>query len=503
MWILKFGTSVIFVPDFNFLMKSIFVLPDEVLLQLYKRVSKYIFAVFFLLSIVTSYLCNNKVDGFICAILLFVLIQGGVWLSLKTKINLNIVTLPIAMLLMFFIDLYSNKEAPFYIFALILFVYINLFIPNKIVRLVYLILMQLDVIQMVYADMIPQDILRIVVSYFVAAFSMYLLVDYLRKVERDLAFRNQDLTDIFNCSPLPIMLLDLQGNIIMINESFLEMIGFTEIELKGKTLREVYYFESAKRASDLLRYFKAASDDNKTLHVEDEYKKRNGEVITFSADIKPLELHNDKYILFVGQDVTRELKLRKEIQRTHKLYRTMAANMPNSTVFMFDRQLRFMLVEGDDLNKAGSNKSKMVGKTLREAFETESANILEQYFKASLLGVESTIEIEQNGKHYVYYFLPVRAENNEIMSGIALSVNITELKQTKTEVGIKNSMIDAYAHKASHVVRRPIANLLGLADILMNTENTEEEKQTVIQFIYDSIKELDENLKEAAVELNK
>ncbi len=214
-------------------------------------------------------------------------------------------------------------------------------------------------------------------------------------------------------------------------------------------------------------------------------------------------LHQVKYILFVGQDVTKELRLKKEIQRTHKLYKTMAANIPNSAVYMFDRQLRFMLVEGGELHKDDFGKNNFAGKTLRESFSPDVANILEQHFKATLIGVESTIEINVKGKEYVYYFLPVRAENNQIMSGIALSVNITELKETKTEVSIKSKMIDAYAHKASHVVRRPVANLLGLAEILMNKNTTEDEKQVVVKFIYDSIKELDDNLKDAADELNK
>ena len=108
-------------------------------------------------------------------------------------------------------------------------------------------------------------------------------------------------------------------------------------------------------------------------------------------------LHQVKYILFVGQDVTKELRLKKEIQRTHKLYKTMAANIPNSAVYMFDRQLRFMLVEGGELHKDDFGKNNFAGKTLRESFSPDVANILEQHFKATLIGVESTIEINVKG----------------------------------------------------------------------------------------------------------
>lgn len=483
-------------------MQYFFALPDQVLLQLYRRAKWYLLTIFILLSLTVAYLCNNKFDGIICSLMLFTIVQSGVWLSFKYKLNFNIITIPLGLLALFFIDLYSNKEAPVYIFMLMMFVYINLFIRFKILRFIYLCTALIIAFQMVYPDMFYEDVLRITVTYFVASFTMFVLVDYIRRIERDLASKNQDLTEIFNGSPLPIMLIEYGGNIKMINDSCLEMFGFSSDELKGKTLRDIMYYETSERANELLRYFKNAIDENKVMRVEEEYKKRNGETISISAEIKPLTLHDEKYILLVGHDVTRELQLRKEIQRTHKLYKSMAANIPNSTVYMFDRQLRFMLVEGGEINKEGTNKNNFVGKTMRESFPSEIASALEQYFKATIIGVESTIEINQGGKDYVYYFLPVRAENNQIMSGIALSVNITELKATQTEVNHKNKMIDAYAHKASHIVRRPIANLLGLAEILNNENTKEEDKKTVIKFIYDSIKELDEHLKEAAGELN-
>ena len=484
-------------------MRNIFALPDFLLLQLYRKARIYLLVTYLLLSLTIAYLCSNRIEGLEYALLLFVIVQGGVWISLKLKININIFTIPIGLIFLFFADLYSNKGAPVYIFMLMMYLYINVFIRYKFLRFYYLCFALLVTILMVYPDSSFEALLRIMVTYFVAAFTMFLLIDYLRKVERDLASRNQDLTDIFNSSPLPIMLIEYNGNISMMNDSCCELFGMQQDALQDKTLRDIFYFEKAKRADDLLKHFKRAIDENRTLRIEEEYKKRSGEVISISAEIKPLLLHQVKYILFVGQDVTKELRLKKEIQRTHKLYKTMAANIPNSAVYMFDRQLRFMLVEGGELHKDDFGKNNFAGKTLRESFSPDVANILEQHFKATLIGVESTIEINVKGKEYVYYFLPVRAENNQIMSGIALSVNITELKETKTEVSIKSKMIDAYAHKASHVVRRPVANLLGLAEILMNKNTTEDEKQVVVKFIYDSIKELDDNLKDAADELNK
>ncbi|MFI5222478.1 MAG: PAS domain-containing protein, partial [Bacteroidia bacterium] len=354
---------------------------------------------------------------------------------------------------------------------------------------------------MVVTRMTTDDVIRIGVTYSVAALTIFVLIEYLRKTERELASRNRDLTDIFNSSPIPVMLMDDAGKIIMINEACTELFGFVKAELCGKFIHDIFYSETREKASERLRHYKRSLEDNRTLHIEEEYKKRNHETTVISADIKPIILHEEKYILFVGLDVTRESRLKNDLNQAHKLYQSMASNIPNSVVYMFDRQLRFLLVEGGDIHKGSSHNKKITGKKLREAFPISLANQLEDHFQATLLGVESSVEVTYQGKHFVFYFHPVYSEKKEITTGLAMSVNISELHRTKTEVKLKNKMIEAYAHKASHIVRRPVANLIGLADILLNQKNSEEERRTILKFIYDSVLEMDNSLKEAAVEL--
>jgi PAS domain-containing protein len=251
-------------------MRNIFALPDFLLLQLYRKARIYLLATYLLLSLTIAYLCSNRIEGLEYALILFVIVQGGVWISLKLKININIFTIPIGLIFLFFADLYSNKGAPVYIFMLMMYLYINVFIRYKFLRFYYLCFALLVTILMVYPDSSFEALLRIMVTYFVAAFTMFMLIDYLRKIERDLASRNQDLTDIFNSSPLPIMLIEYNGNISMMNDSCCELFGMQQDALQDKTLRDIFYFEKAKRADDLLKHFKRAIDENRTLRIEEE-----------------------------------------------------------------------------------------------------------------------------------------------------------------------------------------------------------------------------------------
>ena len=94
-------------------MRNIFALPDFLLLQLYRKARIYLLATYLLLSLTIAYLCSNRIEGLEDALILFVIVQGGVWISLKLKININIFTIPIGLILLFLLICIQTKELPF------------------------------------------------------------------------------------------------------------------------------------------------------------------------------------------------------------------------------------------------------------------------------------------------------------------------------------------------------------------------------------------------------
>jgi hypothetical protein len=57
------------------------------------------------------------------------------------------------------------------------------------------------------------------------------------------------------------------------------------------------------------------------------------------------------------------------LQKSEQLYRTMASNFPNGAVMLFDREMRYTLVEGTELAAVGLSKELMEGKTIWEVFD--------------------------------------------------------------------------------------------------------------------------------------
>lgn len=77
-------------------------------------------------------------------------------------------------------------------------------------------------------------------------------------------------------------------------------------------------------------------------------------------------------------------------------YRALARHFPNGSVVLFDRDLRYVIVEGAGLAEFGLAKSDLEGKTIWEAFDAEVAEFLRPKFEAALSGESVSFEVTQD-----------------------------------------------------------------------------------------------------------
>jgi PAS domain S-box-containing protein len=121
-------------------------------------------------------------------------------------------------------------------------------------------------------------------------------------------------------------------------------------------------------------------------------------------------------------------KATAEIQRSEELYRTLVATYPEGAVYLFDRQLRFLIAGGEALREIGLTAESAAGKTPREVMDETLAATLEPVFLSALSGTPTVLEIKYQQRNYTFTVVPVRNNQGEIFAGMALSQNITRRK---------------------------------------------------------------------------
>ena len=115
-------------------------------------------------------------------------------------------------------------------------------------------------------------------------------------------------------------------------------------------------------------------------------------------------------------------------------HRVLLEHLPQTSVMLFDHDLRFRLVVGGALLRAGVDPKQIQGKLLWELFSGEQGEELAHHFKAALHGESSSLEYtaRRDGREYWLDVVPVQ-EGGRVTGGMAVAQEITERKAAERD----------------------------------------------------------------------
>jgi PAS domain S-box-containing protein len=124
---------------------------------------------------------------------------------------------------------------------------------------------------------------------------------------------------------------------------------------------------------------------------------------------------------------------RKRLLEREEFVRQLLSNFPNGSVNVFDGDLRYLLAEGRGLEQEGLTPEMLVGKTLDELFPKESADFVKPYYRRAFAGENVEFELFLGAHVYSICAAPLREENGEVRTIIAVAQNVTERKRAQEE----------------------------------------------------------------------
>lgn len=127
---------------------------------------------------------------------------------------------------------------------------------------------------------------------------------------------------------------------------------------------------------------------------------------------------------------------RRQVERD-SLYRTIARTAPGGMVLLFDRDLRYLLAEGEGLRRVGLPPEALEGRTIFEGLEPEAVALIEQPYRAALEGKTTSFEMPFRDGVYEVVVSPTYDEKGSISGGLVQTKQITE--QRKLEEQLRQS----------------------------------------------------------------
>ncbi len=140
----------------------------------------------------------------------------------------------------------------------------------------------------------------------------------------------------------------------------------------------------------------------------------------------------------------------KKFDSAMDLYRQMAANIPDCSIYIFDENYEYLLAEGEEIAKNGFSSEMLVGSNFFEVWPQEVTMELAAYYQDTLRGKRQKLEKQSETGYFIQHFIPIIDGNENVLAGMVVSQNISVLTETRQkltdtsrELRTKDQLIEA------------------------------------------------------------
>lgn len=251
-----------------------------------------------------------------------------------------------------------------------------------------------------------------------------------KRVQKALRSSEQQYRMLVEQASDGIFISDQQGRYLDVNSNGYRMLGYTREEILNLTITDLILerdrFENPLRVNELL--------SGRTLITERQMVRKDGSILSAEVSAKMLP---DGRLQAIVRDITQRKKAEKALRDSEERYRLLVKSLPNSAVMLFDHNHRYLLADGEEIEKGGFDKAKIEGQTLAESFPPDLVDLFKPLYDKALRGQATYFEHRYRGSHYYQQILPVYDNQDEIYAGMVVSHNIT--KRKSAEEALKES----------------------------------------------------------------
>jgi diguanylate cyclase (GGDEF)-like protein/PAS domain S-box-containing protein len=229
------------------------------------------------------------------------------------------------------------------------------------------------------------------------------------------------------------------GRFTQLNPAWERCLGWSRDELMALSLVALVHpddVEATRRQVILL----AAPEGASVVAFENRCRTRGGDY----RCLQWTTVAKDGVLYFVATDVTdrraaeaeREVADRR-IRRSEELHRTLAANLPDTSVFLLDHDLRILLAEGEAIRRMPwSGEDQFRGRKVTELFEIpdEVLRLSVTNYSAVLQGERRAFEFVSDGLTIAVQAVPVHAEDGTVESALVVVRDVTERSHAEQQI---------------------------------------------------------------------
>lgn len=237
----------------------------------------------------------------------------------------------------------------------------------------------------------------------------------------------REQAEIFDSLQDSIILHDLEGHFLYLNENAWKTRGYTHDEMMGMTLKEIVAPEYHRGDPKMLK--DASEEMSKRGHVKIrvEHICKNGDRLPVEVYAKSITYHSQPCILKSIRDISQQLKEEVEIKKLSTVLEQI-----DDAVMITDKKGIITYVNGAFCNYTGYKKEEILGNTPR-MFKSnmQKSKDYKNLWKTILEGKvyqETLVNKKKNGDLYyeIKTITPLRDHNGDIIGFVSTGKDVTQ-----------------------------------------------------------------------------
>ncbi|WP_372645276.1 PAS domain S-box protein [Ancylomarina sp.] len=260
---------------------------------------------------------------------------------------------------------------------------------------------------------------------------------------KSLSQREKTYVDLFNYSPMGMYQTTPQGEIIMANQTLLDMMKYDSLgDMQSRNLETDGY--SKESPTTRQKFKEKIESENVVKGVEGEWETRNGDILYVRENARIVRDKNGKTLYYEGivEDISVQKKAEIELKSQKEFLKMVIDTSPNF-VFVKDWEGRFTLVNKKMAELFGQSVEEMIGKTEMdinpnkkdtEKFLLDDREVMTT-LQSKIISEELFVSTHTGEKYWFYTEkVPLILSNGESRQVLGVLTDISALKQTEETI---------------------------------------------------------------------